>query len=550
MKRILTCILVCLLTVSLLAGCIVRRPIDIRPAPTEPAPSTEPTTEPTEPAEDYLTFSEMEYTRPDMDAIRDQAEVCMGIAETETDVDALMEQVNAFFDLFSAYQTSYALAQIYNSKNVTDDYWYEEYDFCMNNATEVEAARDDLLYALAKSPIVEELEVEEHFGEDFFDAYQGESIWDETYTELMQQEADLTSQYYEIVGNGASMNPYSPGYYQIYGTKLENVYLELVKVRQAIARHRGYDNYIDYAYDETYERDYTCAQAQVLMEGIRTQLVDTYLNMPGDVWNASGEMWTQQQTFDYLQSMAERMDGKVLEAFNTMKNQELYDIEISDNKYEASFEMFIWDYEVPYIFTNPSGTGNDPLTFTHEFGHFCKDYVTGGTEANIDVMEIFSQAMEYLSLSYADRGDELTRLKLAETVGVMVEQSMLASFEYKVYSLADRKLTAENIRKAYEEVFKDYGLYYTGFESRSYIHIPHYFIAPVYIISYVVSADVAFQYYQVELEEQGAGLALMETTLESEQNQILGFVEEAGLESPFAQGRGQDIRKTVEEWLS
>ncbi len=549
MKRIFTYILVCLLTVSLLAGCMIRRPIYDEPVPTTPAPSTEPTEESTEPTEDYLTFSEIEYVRPDMEAIRAQLDLCMSAAPVDTDVDVLMEKVNAFFDMFTAYQTSYALAQIYNSKDVTDDYWYGEYDFCMNNATEVEAGRDDLLYALAKSPIVEELEVEEHFGANFFDAYQGESIWDETYTALMQQEAALTSQYYEIVGSAAVMNPYSPGYYEIYGIKLEEVYLELVKVRQAIARHRGYDNYIEYAYEHTYERDYTPEDGKVLLESIRTGLLDTYSDLPNDAWDAQYVSWTVLETFGYVKTMAQNMGGQVLEAFNTMKNRELYDIEISENKYDASFEMYIWDYEIPYIFTNPSGTGNDPLTFTHEFGHFCKDFVAAGTEANVDVMEVFSQGMEYLSLIYAARGDELTKMKLAETVGVMVEQALLGSFEYKVYELSNEALTVENIRKAYEQVFKEYDLYYAGFESRSYIHIPHYFIAPVYIISYVVSADVAFQYYQAELEQKGAGLALMETSLASEQTQILAFVEETGLESPFAEGRGEEIRQTVEQWL-
>ena len=80
--------------------------------------------------------------------------------------------------------------------------------------------------------------------------------------------------------------------------------------------------------------------------------------------------------------------------------------------------------------------------------------------------------------------------------------------------------------------------------------IGHFYTDPLYIISYVVSNDAAFQLYQMEKEEPGTGLALFEQELATEQTYFLSFVEEAGLESPFAPGRVEKVRQLLESVLA
>jgi oligoendopeptidase F len=79
--------------------------------------------------------------------------------------------------------------------------------------------------------------------------------------------------------------------------------------------------------------------------------------------------------------------------------------------------------------------------------------------------------------------------------------------------------------------------------------IPHFFENPLYLISYVISNDAALQLYQMELSEQGSGIVWFEENLASAQPYFLAFVEEAGLESPFATGRLIRVRQTLEEVL-
>ncbi len=555
MKRKLTAFVTLLaLMCVLLGGCfVVDLPLEVLPgllpdlSPVEP-PATPPSAIPSGPSPDYtgITFDEMVYTSPEPEEFVQQVDFCIKLAAGTTNVAELMEQVELCYELYCIFDTNYSLSMIYNSKDVTDDYWYNEYSYCMEVEPQFSANWDELLYALADCPLKDKLEADDFFGEGFFDDYQGESIWDKTYIALSEEENALLSQYYDLTGQMAEMDEASLEYGQCQ-EQMENVYIELVKVRQSIARHLGYDNYMDYAYEEMYYRDYTPEQGMVLMDGIRRGLVDTYMELPDTVWRPLWQDWQTEETYDYVATLAYNMGDTVYDAFCLMENGQLYDLNISANKYDSSFETYLYAYEVPYLFVNPSGTGGDPFTFAHEFGHFCNDYASGGTDVNIDVAEVFSQAMEYLSLEYGDATHAMTEMKLAETVSTMVEQSALASFEYRVYSMSERQLTPENVRRAYAESLESYGLY--GGDGSYYINIPHYFISPMYIISYVVSADVAFQYYQLELDQPGAGLALLHRTLDTEHTQILSFVNSVGLESPFFQGRADAIRQTVEELM-
>ena len=52
-----------------------------------------------------------------------------------------------------------------------------------------------------------------------------------------------------------------------------------------------------------------------------------------------------------------------------------------------------------------------------------------------------------------------------------------------------------------------------------------------------------------ELAEKGAGLKCMEENLDTGAQYFLEFLTEAGLESPFSEGRMKQIRGTLEEAL-
>lgn len=493
------------------------------------------------------SFSDMEYVRPDLTAFQETLDETMRLAETETDVTALMEWVYEMYWLYYDYCTNYSLAQIHYFLDMTDIYWEQEYNWCMANSAEISAGMDHLLYALADCPLREELEDEDYFGAGFFDAYQGDSLWDETFTALMNQESALEEEYYSLYAQSLETDYYSEEYFTGVGLQIEEVFAELVAVRQEIAAYAGYSSYPEFAYEYYYYRDYTPDQAQSYMDDIAQELSPLYTQLDITVWAPAYRSCSESQTFRYVQSCAEALGGVAADAFNLMEELELYDISYSANKYAASFEVYLTTYYSPFIFVNPAGTESDQLTFVHEFGHFCNDYAAGGSVAGIDVAEVFSQSLEYLSLCYCQDTEELARMKLAESLCTFLEQSVYASFENRVYLLEDP--TVEDIRALYQEVNEAFGLGGIGRDYRDYTLIPHFFMNPMYVISYVVSNDGAMQIYQQELETAGAGAALWESGLYTQQMGYLAFVEELGLESPFAEGRVAQLRELFQEAL-
>lgn len=493
-----------------------------------------------------LSFRDMTYTRPDMVHFREVLESSCETARTSRDLEETSEAIWAFYDIYDRFYTDMNLADIHYCADLTDSYWKQEYNYCMEQTAEADAGLDALYYALAESPVRAELEGEDYFGPGFFDDYEGETIWDETFTSLMNRESELVNRYYDLSGQALDTEAYSDEFYETTGRELAELFVELVALRQEIADTLGYDSYPQFAYDFNYYRDYTPEEALAYTEEIRKELAPLYRKLRASgSWNWQG--YTEDEIFRYVQSCALAMGGSIRQCFSEMASRELYDISFGENKYPSSFEIYLYSYQVPYVFVNPNGSVYDPLTFVHEFGHYCSDRVCGGSSSGADVAEVFSQGMEYLSLCYGEKDEQLRTLKMLDCLSTYVEQAAYASFEQQVYGLRGEDLTVENVQALYARVGADFG--FSDWDSREYVTMPHWFTSPMYIVSYVVSNDAAFQLYQLEQAEKGAGLARYQENLRLEESYFLSFVEAAGLQSPFTPERVQDVRKVLEAEL-
>lgn len=525
MKKLIPLILVLCLTLS---GCFL---LD---NPAQPLPVDRPT-----------QFQHMEYQRPDMDALEESMYHAVDLANEEADPDTIMEAIYAFYDAYDDFYTQYALADIHYCMDLTDTYWEEEYNFCAQAANTADALLDELYYTLADTPSRNALEDDDYFGTDFFDNYDGESMWDEEFSSLMEQESDLISKYYTLSQRQQDA-PNTDKYYAV-AEEMEELYAQLVLLRRQIADYVGYDSYINFAYDYYYTRDYTSAQTERYLSDIQQELVPLYCTV--DNWYPDSSYCRESATFDYVKSAAEKMGGMIDESFELLKSAGLYDIGPGANKYNSSFETYLYSYESPFVFMNPEQTQWDKLTFAHEFGHFANDYMCAGSAASTDVAEFFSQGMEFLTLCVNEDTQTLTKMKMLGSLCIYVEQSAYAAFEHRVYTMPIEEVTAENIRKVFEEVAADYGLDIWSFDIRDYVTITHFYTNPLYTISYVISNDAAFQLYQMEQEEPGSGLKLYKNNLNCGDVPFLTFIEDAGLTSPFTPGRAASIRQTLEEIL-
>ena len=495
-------------------------------------------------------FADMEYIRPRQNALQEASDAVDAAIEGGADAEQLMECVYAVYEQYYDFYTNYSLANIHYYKDLTDIYWEDEFEYCLSLTAGVDAVLDQMLYTLADCPLKEELESNDFFGEDFFDAYQGESIYDETFTAMMEQEAALQSRYYELSEEAMAVEYGSEAFHTTYGSQMLQLYVDLVALRQEIATYAGYPDYASFAYEFYYYRDYTPEQAAGYLADISRELVGIYQTLGGSpIWKTGSQLSTEQDTFCYVQQTAEALGGTTADAFEAMRDGGLYDISYSENKYAASFEVYLTTYSTPFVFVNPGGTVYDQLTFVHEFGHFCNDFASFGSGAGIDVKEFFSQGMEYLSIGCVEGRQELETLKLADSLCIYVEQAAYAWFEHQIYALPAEELTAEKAAEVFGEAMQRFGMDMWGIEGRDLVGVHHFYDAPMYIVSYVVSNDAALQLYQLEKQASGKGKELYQANLATMEWSFLSFVEAAGLESPFDEGRIQSVRQTFETAL-
>lgn len=504
---------------------------------------TEQAAAPSASSSDITHFSEMVYTRPGLDEMHSLLDMVCERAKGKN-AASILDGVYDFYDAYDWFDTNATLASIHYNADLTDSYWEEEDNFCTAAFNEVDQMLTTLNNALAASPCRSKLE-KIFFGAGFFDDYDMDEDWepDAQLLELLNRESELISQYYTQVSKSNSLlGSLFPPYKAMAQTMVD-----LILVRNELASYLGFDSYEDYANAYYYARDYTPEQMSQYLDEIQQTLAPLYIDA---YYGVDDRQCSEEDTFEYVRALANAIGGIVLDAFNLMDEAGLYDITQSDNKFNSSFEAYLTSYDVPFIFMNPGGDAFDQLTFAHEFGHFCNDYALGYENTDIDVAEVFSQAMEYLSLIYITDYDDLPRLKMVDSLCTYVEQACYAKFEQEMYRIPAQDLSVEALCQLYERIATDYGLSTNEyFESIDFVTVPHFYTSPMYVFSYIVSNDAAMQIYQLELEKDGAGLRCYLDNLDNSEGYFLAFLESAGLESPFTDGYMDSVRSTFCEIL-
>lgn len=594
-RKLLTVLAFTLILALMLNACSLLYPVDevkdlIDKLVTEPtSESTEaPTEEPTEPTEapfvptverdaepvfDPVSFDEMEYERPD------SAKLCSDLAAVQTlvedgkDFDTVLDAFYDAYDEYRVFDTMTTLAYIHYTLDLEDEFYTEENTWGDEQSPLVAQALEKCYIAMSQSPLRGALE-EECFGEGFFEFYDENQVYsNDRVVELMQQDAALQTEYMALQSNqtiewdgeerlfdevldevGGEYGNYLfayEAYYNKYNPLVADIFIRQIRVRKEIAKELGYDSYADFAYEYTYQRDYTPEQVAQYTSDIAEEMSSLFY---AAAYNSYTEEMDTDTSFQMLADTAAVFGGEIEEAYRYMKEYDLFDLSESSSKMPGSYMTYLSAYEMPFLYVSPTGTISDLLTEVHEFGHFVDGYVNCGGTNSIDCNEIFSQGLEFLALDRAaltdDQREALTVSKVSEAVTVFLGQGAYAAFELAVYDLPDEELTAENINQLFLECNERFGMGFSGLEAivgPGWIDVQHFLIAPFYVISYCISNDAALQIYQTETET-GEGLALYRELLGlSSDNTVLNLLDEAGMESPFAPGRIAELTEFLTE---
>ncbi len=316
------------------------------------------------------------------------------------------------------------------------------------------------------------------------------------------------------------------------------LYEQFVSNNKKIAELLGYDTYLDFAYENMYDRDYTYEDVELISGYVKNNLSLPYNALYGKYMDLmSSSSLTQESIDDFysqvLESFFENTQSNTLLndyidllAFNKGKDNE---ISFSDEfnglmsngnlfrgEYEGAYVTFLagLDEPIPVAYFGP---GYDtPSTVVHEFGHYMNEiYNKEQHSQSYDLLEMHSQGNEMLYLAFlkdklGEGGYEL--YKTYSTL-VMVDTVIAAlavdTFERAVYTdtytgpnadtiMADGKISADEYDLLYKSILQDFGV--ASVQSAEYWRYMT-ILSPCYYVSYSVSALSVLQLYSLAEDE-------------------------------------------------
>ena len=530
--------------------------------------------------EEVLRFDDMPYARPDTAAFRALADQ---VIQTLRDGGGYRRAVALLNELVTQYfsaSTMASIANIHSCRNLGDEYWATEYGACLSALTEIGDVMEDVYLACGASPYGDRLE-REYFGTGFMAEY-GESAEEkisEAFTALAEQENSLLVEYRDLVAQPTIIvrgtevplsdvlydvwgrRDYSAvmtAYYDKYNPLLGELYLRLMSVRKAQAAELGYQSYAEMMYDIGFDRDFSVEEGYAFIDSVKRWLVPAYAQLMDEKRQAElmeGYI-SAEQLYGVLETVANGLGGEILQAYRFMRRNELSDLAMSESKANMSYTDYLSDYDAPFLFVDPYGDRTDIITVTHEFGHYAEKYISYGAYRSIDLDEVFSQTMQFLSLQplravLGEQGSAmLCVLNLYDILDTFLWQTLYAEFEMRAFQMDEPSV--EDLNDLMWALYQEYGLSETWTRESAvvWVDITHLFEQPFYVISYPVSACCALEIFARELDEPGAGLETYLRLADSVEIGIIAAAQEAGLQSPLADGRVREVAEFLNNVLA
>lgn len=358
----------------------------------------------------------------------------------------------------------------------------------------------------------------------------------------------------------AIVNQYTKGLAEAVGS----IYLELVALRNEIAQSCGYDNYVDYAYEMIYGRDYSPEEIRDYAEAVKEYIPDieyvensfSYYFLPEEVEYAD---YTGDIALDMIEPYIGQMSSELLEPFTYMRDHNLYDSADEGNKDGTGYTTVLSSYGAPFFFNTPTGNLYDFTTAVHEFGHYNNFYwhPSGWNDewCNYDSAEVHSQGLELMFSHwypeiFGEDSQAVLDYQIDNLLYAIIDGAMFDEWQQYVYTTEDLTLddiNAECLRLSVEYGMAEEGAGFDDYYSGLWAMIPHNFGSPVYYISYSVSAAGAFAFW-LDAQEEGYFAALdkyLEFVALPASTSFQESFEKVGLEDPVSPAYIKELAATL-----
>jgi len=482
-----------------------------------------------------VNYADMEYVPIDTETILAAMEETRALVEDEANADAVLEGFYAACEMNTNASTMSTLAYIKYQQDVMSQ---DAYQFNAEADQASSVVYDGLLgltrdilnspCAFVLDGIVTEEDAE--FLREYEDMTDEELALQDEINALENEYYSAAAVEYSAVVDGVewtdatSEEAYTAGeitydqYIQIgravakeMNAVLGEIYLRIVDAYEREAAMEDYDNFLDYAYEEIYSRDYTPLEIRDFHAAVKEHiaplsdtLYENFYNLVDmDIYYGD---FAGDTALDIIDPYIASLSSELYESFTYMREHGLYDSGYSETKSDSGFTTLLPAYGAPFFFDSPYGYLGDLTTAVHEFGHYNNFYWTDGSwyngSKNIDIAEVHSQALELLFTHFypeifgEDGGNFVTSFILYNLTSAIVDGALHDELQQFVFETED--VTLQQINEKYCQLCREYSVISPDDERTEmygWVEIHHTFTRPLYYISYAVSAAGAFEFW-------------------------------------------------------
>lgn len=556
-----------------------------------------------------MQFKDFKYERVKFEDIKAFYKEHLDNLKNTKNANEFMEEFKTINKYRAHYLTMSSISSIHHTIDTSDKFYDEENNYLDEVSPKIQEYETEFMNICLNTPFRKELNIPKTF---FMLAENANKEFSKEIIEDLQEENRLVSEYGKLkasakidfdgkIYNLSSIaiklsdsnrdirkKAYSAinKFYSDNEDKFDDIFDSLVKVRDRIAKKLGYKNFTELGYIRMNRFDYD----ENMVKKYREEVLKVIVPLSNEIYKRQAKRLGLEnlECFDIpyefktgnpkpigddkvllkaAQKMYSEMSDVTKEFFNIMVDTNLFDLPTRPNKEMGGYCTELYDYKLPFIFSNFNGTAGDVNVLTHETGHALQGYLSMKEIDTPDVCfptletcEIHSMSMEFfahpwLNLFFGKDEQKYIYHHITDSLTFLPYGVLVDHFQHEVYN--NPNMSKEERKKCFAKLEKLYKphISYEGFDLLEkggwFYRQNHIFSSPFYYIDYTLAGVCALQFYtRVLNNDENAWNDYLNICKVGGTKSFLETVKLAGLKSPFIEGCLDEVAKTMRKKLS
>ena len=501
-----------------------------------------------------LKFKDYVYQEVDMAQVEKEFE---GLLQKLNSAKTAAKQIEVILEINERrkeVETNFSLAHVRFTLDTTDEYYSKQNDIIDEITPRYSALGHRYYQALLQSPFKNA--IRKKFGDVLLNTAQvAVKTFDPIIMPDLVEENKLSSRYSKLLAsakirfqkqtlNLSQLGKYmqdsnrktraaaSKAYYNWFAQQqkeLDEIYDNMVKVRDRMAKKLGFSNYVELGYLSLNRVDYNAADVATYRDQVYRYLLPITkklfkkqakrLGIKGmkyydyNLQFLSGNP-TPAGNKDYLVDVASKMytemSPETSRFFAFMKESELMDLEAKQGKSGGGYCTAFPAYKAPFVFANFNGTSGDVDVLTHEMGHAFMAYEGRNVPLieqgwpTLEACEIHSMSMEFFAYPWIHHffKEDADKYRVSHITGSLTFIPYgVAVDEFQHYVYENVNDSPEQRRAKWREIEQKY-LPHLKFGDNEFLNKggrwmrqAHIFARPFYYIDYTLAQVSAFEFF-------------------------------------------------------